>query len=287
MGGRAALYYNYARVAFDGHTVSDIYAEPILQVEEIPVAVPNLLVPDPDVVAATTDLNTPARPQLRNCPQSVCRTSNLPPAWIELIRKSPSLLRLLHDTVHCHQTIVKFSLPPINVDMLRHALTVPSAGTGDSYQALEFAGDTVLKICTSVHAYLEFPALDEGRMSTVRQNSVGNRFLRHRSFDSGFASAVLTPLFRPGKSWVPPTSEEAVLSEDGLTMERQVGRKALADTIESTLGAAFLSGGERGLEMALETGEKLGLCFGGTTPWGERLRRRRFLATEPSRHRRT
>ena len=39
--------------------------------------------------------------------------------------------------------------------------------------------------------------------------------------------------------------------------------------MEATLGAAYISGG---IDRALTTGDALGLCFGGPTPWAGRYR---------------
>ena len=118
----------------------------------------------------------------------------------------------------------------------------------------------------SVHIYLENPTLDEGRMGPIRANSIDNQFLRTRSLKSGYVRAVLSEPFRT-RSWVPSTSDDATLVKDGQSVERLVKRRTLSDTMESTLGAAYLTGG---VPMALATGHELGLCFGGTTPWGER-----------------
>lgn len=47
-----------------------------------------------------------------------------------------------------------------------------------------------------------------------------------------------------------------------------VGGKALADTMESLLGASFSEGG---IAMALQVGHRLGLAFGGEVSWRERF----------------
>lgn len=113
------------------------------------------------------------------------------------------------------------------------------------------------------------PTLDEGILTAVRQNSVGNKFLRQRSLASGLATAILPALFRPS-GWFPLEAEDGVAlsSDDGMVVQRSVHRKALCDVAEASLGVAWLSGG---LAMAMEVGDKLGMCFGGTTPWAERV----------------
>lgn len=56
-----------------------------------------------------------------------------------------------------------------------------------------------------------------------------------------------------------------------------MSRKHLSDVVEATLGAAVLTGG---IPIALETGETLGLCFGGTSHWSQRASAQPLLAAE-------
>ena len=256
---RSPEYDKYVSRAFDYHECSATTPDSILQVETRPSDIPNL-VARPAVA--------PARhvSRLAHYPSKMCRVTSLSSEFFDLIRMTPSLTRLLHDTVRTHAIIADFDLPPISVPLLIMALTPPSTAIGYDYQYLETLGDSVLKLLTTVHIYLENPTLDEGRMGPIRANSIDNQFLRTRSLKSGYVRAVLSEPFRT-RSWVPSTSDDATLVKDGQSVERLVKRRTLSDTMESTLGAAYLTGG---VPMALATGHELGLCFGGTTPWGER-----------------
>ncbi|ORY90629.1 hypothetical protein BCR35DRAFT_349581 [Leucosporidium creatinivorum] len=198
-------------------------------------------------------------------------------ALLEHCPKIPSLNRLIDEMVQVRRLKERFAFPAIDSIKLREALTPPSAGTGYDYQYLETVGDSVLKLATSIHTFLNYPDVDEGRLSVIRQNSVDNRFLRHRSVDSGFSSFILAQRFRTN-TWT-PLDEDARPTDDATTLERTVGRRALADTIEATLGAAFATAG---LEMALVTGTKLDLCFGGTMPWGQREAAKELLKSPTS-----
>lgn len=119
---------------------------------------------------------------------------------------------------------------------------------------------------TEPSAFLQHPTYDEGRMGPLRANSIDNAFLRHPSLKIRYADAILGETFRT-TTWVPPASDDAKLVDNGRFVERGIGRRALSDTVEATLGAAYFTGG---FPMALETGVKLGLCFGGEKPLGER-----------------
>lgn len=78
-------------------------------------------------------------------------------------------------------------------------------------------------------------------------------------------------------TFVPENVDSEEISPDGTTLKRLVNGKVLSDVVEATLGAAVLTGGT---PTALETGEKLGLCFGGTTTWRDRPSARKILEVE-------
>ncbi|KAM0751249.1 hypothetical protein T439DRAFT_325399 [Meredithblackwellia eburnea MCA 4105] len=265
------VYYRYAKIAIGALNISDTEPEKILALQPVPVDAPNLLVSRltslfPEHIAPTTSSRSPLSHMY---PVSVCRVSNLPGSWFEIFRTLPSLNRLVHDSAHAHAIVSKFGFPPLDTRLLTHALTAPSACTGYHFQTLETLGDSVLKICTSIHTYLTHQTSHEGELSALRQNGVSNRALRIRSVESGFNSAVLTELFRPGSRWLPHLAEDCTPSDDKKTAVRRVGRKVLCDTVEATLGVAYLSGG---IEASLKVGERLGLCFGGTVAWPQRER---------------
>lgn len=138
--------------------------------------------------------------------------------------------------------------------------------TGKDYQTLETIGDSALKLAVTVVVYNRYTAKDEGGLSTRRMNSIDNQHLRNKAIRKGLQNHLFTEFFRM-RTWVPPTLENGTISEDGLTIRRTIPRRALSDCVESLLGAAYLSGG---FEAVLRTGDALGLCFGGTTPWHER-----------------
>lgn len=117
-----------------------------------------------------------------------------------------------------------------------------------------------------MYIFTKFPTADEGRLSDLRMNSVDNQYLWKKALSLGVNAYVLPARFRTN-TWVPPESDGGVVSEDGKTIQRNVGRKSLADSMEAILGAALLTGG---VEMAVQTGSRLGLCFGGEEKWSER-----------------
>ena len=121
--------------------------------------------------------------------------------------------------------------------------------------------------------------LPAGRLSTLRQNSIDNRYLLKTALKIGLDRFSLSDKFKLS-GWLPPPNVEALsskkvvdkkegrFSEDRLSITRSVGGKALGDTMEALLGAAFSHGG---IETALQVGNRLGFAFGGETAWTERF----------------
>ncbi|GAA5920114.1 hypothetical protein JCM1841_004443 [Sporobolomyces salmonicolor] len=236
-------YSVYLKVAYDFHDLAPEAAEPIIEIEP-------LRLPSGQLVRPVEELaSTPHR--VRAFPASIGRAM-------------------------AKQAIERFKLPPIDPKHLVEALTAPVSNCGIDYQFLETIGDSALKLATTVHIYLEYPTAEEARLTTLRANSVNNRFLRRQSLESGYSAFILSAPFRP-TTFVPETSEDGILSSDSLLITRRVGQRVLSDTIEATLGAAVATAG---FDMALEAGERLGLCFGGTTPWHERPSGRALLEVE-------
>ncbi len=116
----------------------------------------------------------------------------------------------------------------VDVTLLTTALTLPSwrtdAKAGTNNQRLEFLGDAVLGLLAAEHLYTHHADTDEGGLSVLRIQVANGRTLAEIARRMG-----LSGLMRVSKS-----------------EERSGGRDregALADTLESLLGAIWLDGG--------------------------------------------
>ena len=109
-------------------------------------------------------------------------------------------------------------------DLLKTALTPPSAGLHPHNQRLEFLGDAVLQLCASTLIFRAHPDWDEGAMSKLRGMLVCTDALHQWALDLGLE------LERGPRS--PKTASE------------RGQRKAKADAVEALLAAAFLDGGQ-------------------------------------------
>ncbi|SCV72586.1 BQ2448_4123 [Microbotryum intermedium] len=279
---RYPAWWIFVKVAYSYHGLEEGTDEPVLTVTSVPIAIPNYLC-SPLTKDGTHDEVVP-RTTTRNYPLSMCRTCKLDDRFWAFIPMIPSLERLISDILRISITAEQFDLPMIDRDLLRQALTPPSVMAGPNYEILETVGDSFLKLATTVHIYFQFPGADEGRLSVVRQNSVSNTFLRALNLAKGYSNAILARKFLTAH-WFPEHAElprpeqgaeEAaqgaktkVAAEDPRiaaadAVQKKIGRKTLADVVESTLGAAIKTGG---MPLALQVGERFGLCFGGVTPW--------------------
>lgn len=109
--------------------------------------------------------------------------------------------------------------------LLRLAMTHPSYG-GESHvnnQRLEFLGDAVLQLCTSVRLYRQYPDLQEGKLSRKRALCVQEGALE-----------VAARKLNLGKNLLMGKGEEMTGGRERPSI--------LADAFEALLGAMFLDG---------------------------------------------
>ncbi|GAA5826093.1 hypothetical protein JCM11251_007161 [Rhodosporidiobolus azoricus] len=269
---RYSEYWLYAKVCYDHHDIGPDSNEAIVEIAPFDLEPYNALVPPkPDFTQVGR-----SSIHVRTFPASMIQTTILPLEWWEAFTLVPSLNFLILSQLHAQRALKTFHFPPIPVERLAEALTAPRCQAGTDLEFLETVGDSALKLATSVHIYLEYPTAEEERLTRIRMNSVDNRFLRQRCLESGYASVIIPHLLRT-TTFLPYTSDDATLSSDGLYLKKKIPRLLLCDSVEATLGAAVATGG---IEMAIQAGDKLGLCFGGTKPWGEREKAKVLLDVE-------
>lgn len=208
-------------------------------------------------------------------PIYLCRQLPIPKAIWKTFRILPILMRRATDLWRARQAVVELSLPPIHLHILAEALTLPCANASFDNQRLETLGDSVLKLCTVVYIFHKFPFRHEGQLDAIRRCCVSNRTLLARAQAIGL-ERFLSPEIQSMRVWpytVPENWDSAQVG-GGQLVERSFPRRSLQECMESTLGAAFLSGG---IPTALRAGVTLGLSFGGPVPWqlryGWRLKR--------------
>ncbi|PRP85519.1 hypothetical protein PROFUN_06751 [Planoprotostelium fungivorum] len=112
-----------------------------------------------------------------------------------------------------------------DIELLRSALTHPSVSTVDSlaFNVLEFLGDAILQLLSSVHLYHQSPSFQEGVLSMIRSIHVNNKNLCNLGYQLG-----LEEFFR---FRCPP--------DDPTTATW------LSDCLEAIMGAIYVDGGLR------------------------------------------
>lgn len=210
-------------------------------------------------------------------PLSICRGSHLPISTWRAFSYLPSLTRILHDVTQVTRLFQKLNLTGVSLLLGTQALTPPGVGVPWDYQTLETVGDAFLKLATSVHIYLTHLGKGEGEMSWVRAKSVDNDFLRRKAIQANLNDYILGQRFR-ADTFRDAQTEDGVELPNGKFL-RKVPRRVLSDTTEALLGAGFLS---VGIQLGLQIGTALDLCFGGTTPWNQRDFKKIFDASAES-----
>lgn len=203
-------------------------------------------------------------------PQGCLRWFSMSRAVSQAFEVLPVLCHRITDIYRAQCAQLTLSLPPINIDCLVEALTLPSTNAGYSNQRMETLGDAVLELCTTVHLFKKYPHRHEGQLSVLRQGAISNRYLLARAKEIDLDKFITSePQSVHTWRYVEPTDTlwRPLARRSGL---RSYPRRSLQDCMEATLGAAFVTGG---IPMALRAGESLGLAFGGTIPWSLRYSR--------------
>jgi endoribonuclease Dicer len=199
-------------------------------------------------------------------PQILCERINITTHTLDYFKLLPPLTRYLSDVFRARAATMILHLPELNPDRAVEALMLPLANASFTNQRLETLGDAFLKLATSIHVFNKYPYKHEGQLSSLRQNSVCNKYLMGRGHEIGLVRFMIV---EPNnhRTWRLNVENTAV-DEHGLSyVKRDIPRRSIQDCMEALLGAALLSGG---IECALSMGTKMGLCFGGTDPWPTR-----------------
>ena len=176
-------------------------------------------------------------------PVYLCRQLPMPKAMWKAFRILPILMRRATDLWRARQAVIELSLPPMQLHILAEALTLPCANASFDNQRLETLGDSVLKLCTVVYIFHKFPFRHEGQLDAVRRCCVSNRTLLARAQAIGL-ERFLSPEIQSMRVWpyTVPENWDPTQVGGGRSVERSFPRRSLQECMESTLGAAFLSG---------------------------------------------
>ncbi|TFK34860.1 hypothetical protein BDQ12DRAFT_688964 [Crucibulum laeve] len=223
--------------------------------------------------SGTYPLNAKEKPTRKNTapalkhsivPQGTCRWIDFPRYLYQAFEALPALCHRITDVYRIQHAKIALGLPPIPLNLLIEALTLPCANAKYSNQRMETLGDAVLQLCTTVHLMNKYPNRHEGQLSILRSQSVSNKYLLSRAKDVDLEQYLNSETQSVYKwRYVLPDGPSDELQGVRL-VTREFPRRSLQDCMEAVLGASFITGG---IEMSLQTGTALGLSFGGPHPW--------------------
>ncbi|KAI1344072.1 RNase3 domain-containing protein [Xylariaceae sp. FL0016] len=122
------------------------------------------------------------------------------------------------------------------------ALSSRAAAESTNYERLEFLGDSLLKLCTTVAVSVRYPHFPEGYLSAKKDQIVSNSTLSRLSAEAGLDRFIMTKAFT-GRKWRPLYVEDLMQVDPDLLTKREMSTKTLADVVESLIGAAYVDGG--------------------------------------------
>eukprot|EP00178_Gracilaria_changii_P001479 TRINITY_DN11_c2_g1_i2.p1 TRINITY_DN11_c2_g1~~TRINITY_DN11_c2_g1_i2.p1 ORF type:complete len:1715 (+),score=221.08 TRINITY_DN11_c2_g1_i2:3836-8980(+) len=184
--------------------------------------------------------------QLQLCERSVANSGNSKYLIPELCRKHPVSVGSLfvppvaflleHHLAMCELRALLVKRTGIRCDLGLLTRSVTSAGVSHiaNYERLEFLGDALLKLSSTVRVFTRFPHDSEGKMHSKRRKLVCNARLYEVGKAVGLQNYCRNRKEEVGE-WKPPGTDMG-----GRT--HLISVKGLADVVEAICGAFFLHG---------------------------------------------
>ncbi|KAG0020611.1 Dicer-like protein 1 [Podila clonocystis] len=198
-------------------------------------------------------------------PLSVCAKSTVSASVLRMAQLIPSTLFHLDSMLLTHEAQISLGLQDlVQLELLQVALTTPSTNRDHNYERLEILGDSFLKFSSALRMFILNPAKNEGQLSLTQVGMISNTaLLRHTLRCELYRYVTSVPFHRKG--WRPVRFVvDGKVCED--RQEHMLSNKTLADFVEATLGAAFLSGG---VATALGAAKVLGVPFHEFGSWSD------------------
>ncbi|KAG2171419.1 hypothetical protein INT43_009080 [Umbelopsis isabellina] len=155
---------------------------------------------------------------------------------------------------------------PIEDNLLLEAFTTPSASMDMDYERLETLGDSFLKFVTTIRLYIMFPVSHEGQLHCQRIRIICNKALYRSARRLQIYRHITSQPFNR-RRWRPPHFKKDTDEEEVIRMQlrrHELSDKTLADVVEATLGAAYMTGG---VELGLRAAIALQVPFDHITEW--------------------
>lgn len=191
--------------------------------------------------------NAPTLPQAAHSHTlfvSECTILGLLPQYAHFMLLVPSITHMLEVALRSARACLGplSSLRFDNLDLVSEAMTIPMAGDRN-YQRLEFFGDNILKLYSSLQVFVDYPLHPESLLSIHRDRIVNNACLQRATRSLGLDQFLTRHRFS-GPEWRAGVSKETQSTD--MPSRKNLSSKVLADVIESLLAAASLTASNEG-----------------------------------------
>ncbi|KAG0091190.1 Dicer-like protein 1, partial [Podila epicladia] len=213
---------------------------------------------------AVLDESEHASAPLTLLPLSACAKSTISATVLRIAQLLPSTLFHLDSMLLAHEAQMAIGLEDVQLELLQEALTTSSTNRDHNYERLEILGDSFLKFSSALRLFILNPNKNEGQLTITQVGMVSNTALQQHTLGRELYRYVTSaPFHRKGWRPVGFTVDGRACEE---TQEHILSNKTLADFVEATLGAAFLSGG---VGTALGVAKHLGVPFHEFGTWAD------------------
>ncbi|CCU83126.1 Dicer 2 [Blumeria hordei DH14] len=175
-------------------------------------------------------------------PVQNCRMDGVPFKIVQFGMMVPSIIRQIEIRLIasklCQELLSNIQVSDLSLVLT--AICASNANEATNYQRLEFLGDTVLKICVSIHIMAKNPLWHEGTLSLQKDHLVSNSRLARAAIEVGLDKYIISSKFT-GAKWKPINVKDNLGILE--TEKREMSTKTLADVVESLIGACMLDGG--------------------------------------------
>ncbi|ROW06517.1 hypothetical protein VMCG_04359 [Cytospora schulzeri] len=217
--------------------------EPYLVVKKCPRGPGSFQRPPPPPQSPST------KPYSRILPASGTTVDTIPLEYAEFGFLMPSLIHYigLYLTAAELSNDLLASLRFSDISMIVDAICATGARGPTNYERIEFLGDSILKLCTTVNVAATKLRWPEGLLSRLKDSIISNARLCSAAHQSGLDQFVITEHLRfrghDGQRWRPPYISDLMEESTQTKPKREMSTKTLADVVESIIGVSYIDGG--------------------------------------------
>ncbi|KAI7902630.1 uncharacterized protein BX663DRAFT_509905 [Cokeromyces recurvatus] len=203
----------------------------------------------------------------------ICQLYPVSASVYQASRIIPSVISQLDATLLFYDAKESLCLSnKINIELIFEAFTTTSSHASKDYQRLEFLGDSVLKFIASTKTFVQYPSSREDELSEIRTRMVSNKTLfklaiQLKLYHYIHSQNIAYRMWRPFQFVSPTDSPEIVKT----LHFHKLSEKTLADVIESTLGAAYVSSNNYDIQEVLYTARQLLIPLDPIVDWKDFL----------------